>query len=81
MGPYTVGDLEVGRWFPEADDEGLFRIGPHARIPFNNSESRDGLDKKSNAISMSRLGPRTAALAASLPQPDVVGNSYDRLAA
>ncbi|GAA3386324.1 hypothetical protein [Cryptosporangium minutisporangium] len=46
----------------------VYRVGPHARLPFTAEERDDGLaDMPSNAVSMWRTGPLTAALAASLP--------------
>ncbi|GAA3386390.1 hypothetical protein [Cryptosporangium minutisporangium] len=46
----------------------VFRVGPHARLPFTDRERADGLaDIPGNAVSMWRTGPLTAALAATLP--------------
>jgi len=79
---YSVGDLEVGRVGPSNDTVAqVFRVGPHARLGFNRYEEADDLDRKTNEISMSRLGPKTAALAASLPEPNAVGDRLATLAA
>jgi hypothetical protein len=49
-------------------DANIYRVGPHARIPFDNYEVEDGLANiPQNAVAMFRTGPRTAALAAALP--------------
>ncbi|MEU4218936.1 hypothetical protein [Actinoplanes sp. NPDC026623] len=47
----------------------VFRVGPHAQLPFSQPEYEDGVaDTLGNAFSMWRLGSKTAALAATLPQ-------------
>jgi len=46
----------------------VFRVGPHARLPFTAQERADGLaDIPANAVSMFRTATKTAALAATLP--------------
>ena len=46
----------------------VFRIGPHAQLPFSQKEYEDGVaDQPGNAAAMFRLGSKTAALAATLP--------------
>lgn len=46
----------------------VFRVGPHARIPFTFQERDDGIaDFTGNAVSMFRTAAKTAALAATLP--------------
>ncbi|MCP2323639.1 hypothetical protein HDA40_002146 [Hamadaea flava] len=46
----------------------VFRVGPHARLPFNYQERQDGVaDLPGNAVSMFRTSGKTAALAATLP--------------
>ena len=74
---FEVQGLVVSR----AYENRLFRIGPHAALGFDAREEVDQLNKPTNRISMSRLGPKTAMLAAVLPEPDVVGRSGERLAA
>jgi hypothetical protein len=45
----------------------VFRVGPHARLPFTLQERRDGIaDIEANAVSMFRTATKTAALAATL---------------
>jgi hypothetical protein len=46
----------------------VFRVGPHARLPFTTQERIDGVaDIAENAVSMFRTATKTAALAAALP--------------
>src|SRR6266511_551034 len=46
----------------------VFRVGPHARLPFTLREREDGIaDIGANAVSMFRTASKTAALAATLP--------------
>jgi hypothetical protein len=46
----------------------VFRVGPHARLPFTRREREDGItDIAANAVSMFRTASKTAALAATLP--------------
>ena len=46
----------------------VFRVGPHARLPFTEQERQDGVaDITANAVSMFRTASKTAALAATLP--------------
>jgi hypothetical protein len=48
----------------------VFRVGPHARLPFTDQEERDGIaDIAENAVSMFRTATKTAALAATLTAP------------
>jgi hypothetical protein len=45
----------------------VFRVGPHARLPFTEQEVADGVaDNQNNAAAMFRTAGKTAALAASL---------------
>lgn len=45
----------------------IFRVGPHARLAYTDQERNDGVaDTSGNAVSMFRLGSKTAALAAML---------------
>jgi hypothetical protein len=47
----------------------VFRVGPHARLPFTYAERQDGVaDNPGNAVAMFRTSGKTAALAATLPQ-------------
>jgi hypothetical protein len=49
-------------------DKPVFRVGPHARLPFTDQERQDGIaDRAGNAVAMFRTASKTAALAASLP--------------
>ncbi|WP_328463616.1 hypothetical protein OHA21_38405 [Actinoplanes sp. NBC_00393] len=49
-------------------DRPVFRVGPHARLPFTSLERAEGIaEQPGNAVAMFRLGSRTAALAATLP--------------
>ena len=49
----------------------VFRVGPHARLSFTDIEYATGIgDIAANVVSMFRTGPKTAALAASLPGTD-----------
>jgi hypothetical protein len=49
-------------------DRPVFRVGPHARLPFTPLERAEGIaEQPGNAVAMFRLGTKTAALAASLP--------------
>ena len=46
----------------------VFRVGPHARLPFTDLEREDGTaDDAANAVSIFRTASKTAALAATLP--------------
>ncbi len=46
----------------------VFRVGPHARLPFTGREREDGIaDIPENRVSMFRTATKTAALAATLP--------------
>ncbi|GAA4470923.1 hypothetical protein [Phytohabitans houttuyneae] len=46
----------------------VFRIGPHAQLPFTERERQDGVaDIAENAVAMFRTAAKTAALAAVLP--------------
>lgn len=48
----------------------VWRVGPHARLPFSSREYRDGLaDNPGNAVAVFRTAPNTAALAATLAAP------------
>jgi hypothetical protein len=54
-------------------DRPVFRVGPHAQLPFTPAERAEGvLEQPGNAVAMFRLGSKTAALAATLPP---AGNS------
>ncbi|MET7398034.1 hypothetical protein ABZS66_31540 [Dactylosporangium sp. NPDC005572] len=45
----------------------VFRVGPHARLPFTRQEREDGIaDIAANAVSLFRTANKTAALAATL---------------
>jgi hypothetical protein len=60
-----AGAANVAR---QHDDRPVFRIGPHARLPFSQQEYDEGIaDQPGNAAAMFRLGSKTAALAATLP--------------
>jgi hypothetical protein len=49
-------------------DRPVFRVGPHAQLPFTSLERAEGIaEQPGNAVAMFRLGSKTAALAASLP--------------
>ncbi|MEH1166422.1 hypothetical protein V6V47_13640 [Micromonospora sp. CPCC 205539] len=63
---YTTADgIVVAREHYELP---AFRVGPHARLPFTARERADGIaDIAANAVSMFRTAPKTAALAATLP--------------
>jgi len=51
------------------DDLPVFRIGPHAALPFTYRERSEGIaDIPANAVSMFRTATKTAALAATLPE-------------
>jgi hypothetical protein len=63
-------DLVVAQY---SRDSKVYRVGPQAKLPFSVAEETDALSNKANRISMSRLGPKTAALAASLPAPSAIG--------
>jgi hypothetical protein len=55
------------------DDRGAYRVGPHARLRFTDVEIAGGIAAiPANAVAMFRTGPKTAALAASLPP--ITGN-------
>jgi hypothetical protein len=46
----------------------VYRVGPHARLPFTAREREDGVaDIAANAVSMFRTASKTATLAATLP--------------
>jgi hypothetical protein len=46
----------------------VYRVGPHARIPFSDAEYQNGVaDIGNNAVAMFRTGAKTATLAATLP--------------
>ncbi|GAA3913906.1 hypothetical protein Aau02nite_63260 [Amorphoplanes auranticolor] len=48
----------------------VFRVGPHARLPFTRQEREDGIANiAANAVSMFRTAGKTAALAATLNAP------------
>ena len=50
------------------DNLPVFRIGPHAQLPFTRREREDGIaDIAANAVAMFRTATNTAALAATLP--------------
>lgn len=64
---YYVGGRVVARRGYNIN-ENLFRVGPHARLPFDEQEKDSGVaDIPANAVSMFRTGTKTAALAADLP--------------
>jgi hypothetical protein len=47
----------------------VYRVGPHARLPFTARERADGVaDIAANTVSMFRTATKTAALAATLPR-------------
>jgi hypothetical protein len=47
----------------------VFRIGPHARLPFTQQEREDGIaDIAENVVSIARTATKTATLAVTLPQ-------------
>jgi hypothetical protein len=47
----------------------VYRVGPHARLPFTDKEREDGVaDIAANAVAMFRTATNTAALAATLPR-------------
>jgi hypothetical protein len=49
-------------------DMPVFRVGPHARLPFTYSERQDGIaDLPGKAVAMFRTSGKPAALAATLP--------------
>lgn len=49
-------------------EQPVFRVGPHARLPLSRPEYDEGVAATlGNAVSMWRLGGKTAALAATLP--------------
>ncbi|MBG0568219.1 hypothetical protein [Actinoplanes aureus] len=49
-------------------DRPVFRVGPHAQLPFSPQEYDEGIaELPGNAVAMFRLGSKTAALAATLP--------------
>jgi len=49
-------------------DMPVFRVGPHARLPFTYPERQDGIaDLPGNAVAMLRTSGKPAALAATLP--------------
>lgn len=57
-------------------DYPIFRVGPHARLPFTGRERLDTLGGiANNMVSMFRTGPMTAALAASLGPVDSPADS------
>lgn len=63
---YSIADDDevVARYH---DDLPAYRVGPHARLPFTDQETEDGIaDLPDNAVSMFRTGCKTAALAATL---------------
>ncbi|MEV0269823.1 hypothetical protein AB0H43_13680 [Hamadaea sp. NPDC050747] len=66
FGEYTINDgTSIAR---KHVDQPVFRVGPHARLPFNYQERQDGVaDLPGNAVSMFRTSGKTAALAATLP--------------
>lgn len=62
---YMVGDTAVAK---KDFDYDIYRVGPHARLAFSRTEQDNGVaDIPANAVSMFRLGAKTAALAATLP--------------
>ncbi|GAA0403769.1 hypothetical protein GCM10009541_53660 [Micromonospora gifhornensis] len=65
FGDYETADgMIVAR---QHADLPVFRVGPHARLPFTTLERIDGVaDIDANAVSIFRTAPRTAALAATL---------------
>jgi len=67
----SFGEYEITGGDPVArqhDNLPVFRVGPHARLPFTLREREDGIaDIGANAVSMFRTASKTAALAATLP--------------
>jgi hypothetical protein len=54
----------------EGDEEPIYTIGPAAGIPFSDDEYALPVSNvDNNRVAMLRLGPKTAALAATLPSP------------
>ncbi|WP_430788180.1 hypothetical protein [Actinoplanes sp. G11-F43] len=48
----------------------VYRVGPHAQLPFTSLERAEGIAAEpGNSVAMFRLGSKTAALAATLPSP------------
>lgn len=61
------GDVAIAQ---KDADQPVFRVGPHARLPFTYQERQDGVaDLPGNAVAMFRTSGKTAALAATLPAP------------
>jgi hypothetical protein len=70
----TVSDCEMytvagaGAVARKYYDLPVFRVGPHAKLPFTAQEYAAGIaEEPGNAAAMFRLGSKTAALAATLP--------------
>jgi hypothetical protein len=63
---YTAPDgIAVAR---KHSDRPVFRVGPHARLPFTGYDYANGIaDIAANEFSLFRTAPKTTALAASLP--------------
>ena len=63
---YGTDGVPVAR---KHEDREAYRVGPCAMLPFNGVETAAGIAGiPGNAVAMFRTGPKTAALAASLPQ-------------
>jgi hypothetical protein len=68
-GAYAVASEAVATR-DTANDVEIYRIGPHANLSFTQRERADDIDRiDANRVAMFRLGPKTAALAATLPKP------------
>lgn len=60
--PYSIGGVEVAR-----RDGRVYRVGPHADLPFSSQEFDSGVAAlDNNKVAMFRLADKTAALAATL---------------
>lgn len=67
MNNYTAGGVTCARRGSSPDGQ-IYRVGPHARLPFSLTERAAGVNEfDNNAVSMFRLASKTAAIAATLP--------------
>jgi hypothetical protein len=65
---YRLADSDEVVARTDANFDNVYRVGPHADLPFNGTELGSGIAEiDANKVSMFRTGPKTAALAATLP--------------
>jgi len=67
---FKVSRVTIAKKGFSSSTSNIFRVGPHAQLPFSIEEERDGVaDIDNNRVSMFRLASKTATLAANLPEP------------